>query len=308
MSIKRIKIEARELIRSKQFSEAKTLIDAARKSAPDDLTVLEVLDYWYNTTNTLAQADKLRGSLTAIEEMLKIRPSGETDGFDEADYDPSLFHARTSVLSALVQETLDLALLQKLLNDYEVLFSKPDFTFYLMDERDAVFEIVVKAVGAVKMKKSFGDLRLIRKKFAEQRNTVNDPRACRILADRAMKDKEFAIAAENYRRVRPADPTNFFILLLIATCEIEQGKFDEALEILNDIPESEKFLPEKDYLQAQALAELERLDEALVKLHSYGLSEKEVGKKSTAARDIHFRKTLEPDGIRESGKRNQFKN
>lgn len=289
MSIKKIKTDARELIRSKEFNKAKTLIDSARRTAPDDLTVLEVLDYWYNTTNTMSSVDKLSGSLNTIEKMLEIRPSGDAVGFDEADYDPSLFHVRASIMNALVQETFDLALLEKLLSDYEKLFNKPGFTFHLMDERDSVFEIVAKELGATAMKKSFGDIRLIRKKFGEQRKLVNDPRACRILADQAVKNKDFATAAENYRRVRPSDPKNRFIIQLIAVCEIEQGKFEEALDVLSEVPKSYKFLPEKEYIAAQALAELGRPKDALKKLRAYNLSEKEVGKKGTAARDIHFR-------------------
>jgi tetratricopeptide (TPR) repeat protein len=289
MSVKKLKKEARVLITKADFGKAKAVIDTALQIAPDDLTVLEVLDYWYESTDTLSDTDKLRGSLSTIERMLEIQPSGEVEVFDDADYYPSLYHVRLSVMSSLVQETFDLKVLRDLMDGYEKLFSKPGFSFHLMDTRDATFEIVAKKVGSPAMTKVFGDLRSVRKKFSEQRETVNDPRACRIIADRAMRDKEYDIAAENYRRSRSADPKNLFILQLIAICEIEQGDFEAALQVLSEVPKSFKFLPEKEYHEAQALSELGRLDEAIDKLNAYGLADKEVGKKGTAARDIHFR-------------------
>ncbi|MEM9686827.1 MAG: hypothetical protein AAF934_07880, partial [Bacteroidota bacterium] len=91
-NIATLKEKAYQLIDDGEFDNAKKLIEETLNMAPEDITVLELYDFWYHENEELEEKEKLFGSLKIIDKMLELHPAGTNDVFDEADYYPNLYH------------------------------------------------------------------------------------------------------------------------------------------------------------------------------------------------------------------------
>lgn len=165
--IKEMRKAARNLIKEKKFTEARLLIDRAIELAPSDIKCLEVLDFWFNTTDTVDEAKKLHGQLDAINQMLKLHPSGTTDVFEEADYFPDLHEVRVGIMGALALETLDLLILKDTMAAYDRLFEMKGNDEDLIEDRNSIFHLVSSRIKISDVEKVFGDPKILKEKFED---------------------------------------------------------------------------------------------------------------------------------------------
>jgi tetratricopeptide (TPR) repeat protein len=298
MNLPDLKNKARSLIEDESYQEAFDMIIQARQIAPEDLAVLELLEFWYEANDMLSAADKLRGSLETIEQMLIVDPSGDPDKFEHADYYPDVHAVRRDTMGKLTLETLDLQLLKLTLEAYDEHFEKDDIEENEIQNRDSIFNIIVSRVDKDHVEQVFGPLKMMKDKFAQQMISVNPAFGFEKLADSALAGKDFYSAMEHYKRVLSLRPDYFIIALKIAECRIQLKQFDEALIDCDSIPATYKYAHEKGYIIAQALAGLGRFDQAVEQLRIFGIEKMDVGVKVRALTDVQFKEMREREDFK----------
>lgn len=81
-----LKEEAYALIEEGQFDDAKKAIEAALSVAPEDISIPELYDYWYDVNEQLSREEKLLGRLQISDKMLELQPGNSRNTDKKGDF------------------------------------------------------------------------------------------------------------------------------------------------------------------------------------------------------------------------------